>query len=126
MASRLFQFDYKYERDLVHIYAALTFDSSGDADLSDSKGVLSVDHDSAGQYTLHLKDNAYLFMHADFTYMNAGVPAAPIVVVEDEDVASSSDPTVTIQCYDLSTPSATDPGDGEIMLVHLVVRLAST
>lgn len=125
MASRLFQFQYSYERDLVHIHAKISIGATGAPTLSNAKGIASIIRNSAGNYTLTLKDNYYLFMglHAQFL-SNGGAPAAPIVAVDAEDV--DGDKTIDIVCYDADTPAATDPANGEVMLLHIILRSAST
>lgn len=127
MASSLFQFDYFYERDVVNVIAKITIGATGAPTLTQAKGIASITRNSAGNYTVALKDRAYLFlgMSCNFLVAAAAAPAAPIVTVVSETVNSSS-PAVVIQCFDADTPAATDPAEGEIMLLQLQVRLAST
>ena len=123
--SRLFQFRYSYERDLVDIFAKVTYGSSGAPTLSQAKGVVSITRDSAGKYTLVLKDNFYLFMNMQNTQVvSSGVPAAPIFHVVSETVNATTKNIVIQFLSDASV--ATDPASGEISLFHITCRNAST
>ncbi len=126
MASRLFQFQYSYERDLTHIVAKITIGSSGAPTLTNAKGIVSMTHTGTGAYTIVLKDNYYLFMSASASFISStSAPAAPSLNVVSETVNSSSAPSVLIQMRDIAGAAA-DPASTEVMLLHLVMRNAST
>lgn len=122
--SRLFQFSYSYERDLVRMPIKVSIGSSGAPTLSQAKGISSIVRNSAGNYTITLKDNFNLLMalHARFI-SGSSAPAAPGVNIVSESVSSSKQ--VIIQCRDLAGAAA-DPASGEVMLLELVMRNAST
>lgn len=126
MSSRLFQFRYSYERDLVDIQAKVTIGSSGAPTLTLAKGIVSITHNSTGNYTIVLKDNYYLLTDVKASFISgSSAPAAPIVNVVSEQVNNNSSPSLIIQCRNLSG-SATDPASGEVMLLHIQLRSAST
>lgn len=126
MASRLFQFDYKYERDLVRIVAKITIGNTGAPTLTNAKGIASMTRDAAGKYTVNLKDNYFLFMRANASFISGtSAPAAPSMNVVSEQVNSASAPKVVIQFRDIAG-SAADPASGEVMLLEIVMRMAST
>lgn len=124
MASRLFQFRYSYERDLCDIYAKISIGAAGAPTLVNSKGIVSMTRNSAGNYTIVLKDQFYLFMSAGASFLNATAPAAPGMYVVSEQVNSTTSPSLIVQFN--AAGSATDPGSGELMLLHIVCRSAST
>lgn len=124
--SRLFQFRYSYERDLVDIFAKVTFGASGAPTLSNAKGVTSITHNSAGKYTIVLKDNFNLLMSVTNSQMVAsGAPAAPNFYVVSETVNTVATKNIVIQFAD-SAGVATDPASGEVSRLHIVCRNAST
>ncbi len=125
MASRLFQFRYSYERDLCDIQAKVSIGASGAPTLSLAKGIVSMVHNSAGNYTISLKDQFYLLTDVKVSFISgSSAPAAPIVNVVSEQVNNAS-PSLIIQCRDLSGAAA-DPASGEVMLLHIQCRSSST
>ena len=126
MASRLFQFNYTYERDITRIHAKIAIGATGAPTLTLAKGIVSMTRTAAGAYTITLKDNYYLFMDAKATFISStSAPAAPNLNVVSETVNSSTSPQILIQFRDLSAV-ATDPASGETLLLELVFRNAST
>jgi len=122
--SRLFQFSYSYERDLAHIVPKISIGASGAPTIVNGKGVVSVVRNSAGNYTLTLKDPFYLLMGVSCTSISgSSAPAAPILNVVSETVNSTK--TIIIQLRD-SAGVATDPASGEILMMHILLRMAST
>lgn len=136
-SSRLFQFRYSYQRDLVDIHAKISFGASGAPTLvtassgqqgtvSLAKGIVSITRNSAGKYTLVLKDNYFQLMGMQAAFVGvSGVPAAPIVNVFSEQVSNVTTPSLIIQCLD-AAGAAADPDDTSSMLLHLVFMNAST
>lgn len=123
--SRLFQFRYSYERDLVDIFAKVTYGATGAPTLSQAKGVVSVTRNSAGKYTFVLKDNFYLFMGASHSFvLSSGAPASPLFNVVSETVNASTK-TIVIQ-FNSDASVATDPASGEVSLFQFTCRNAST
>lgn len=124
--SRLFQFRYSYERDLVDIYAKVTFGASGAPTLSNAKGVVSITRNSAGNYTLLLKDNFYLLMDAQAVFKSgSSAPAAPAMNIVSEQVNTVSAPQMVIQFRDIAAAAA-DPASGEVAYLKITCRNAST
>jgi hypothetical protein len=122
--SRLFQFSYSYERDLVRIPLKISIGSSGAPTVSNGKGLASIGRNSAGNYTLTLKDNFFLLMGLNARFLSgASAPAAPSVNIVSESVSSSKQ--IIIQCRDIAGAAA-DPASGEIMMLEVVCRNAST
>ena len=127
MASRLFQFRYSYERDVCEIMAKITIGASGAPTLTQAKGIVSMVRNSAGNYTLTLKDNYYLFLSAEANFISgSSAPAAPFLNVVSEQVSNATSPQVVLQFRNLAAAAATDPASGEVVLLRLVLRSAST
>lgn len=127
MASRLFQFRYSYERDVCEIMAKITIGASGAPTLTQAKGIVSMVRNSAGNYTLTLKDNYYLFLNAEASFISgSSAPAAPFLNVVSEQVSNATSPQVVLQFRDLAAAAATDPASGEVVLLKLSLRSAST
>ena len=122
--ARLFQFQYSYERDLVRMPIKITIGDTGAPTLTNGKGVVSVVRDSAGKYTITLKDNFNTMLAMSAT-INSGssAPTAPAINVVSQDVTTAK--TVVIQCRDIAAAAA-DPASGEIIMLELVMRNAST
>lgn len=128
MASRLFQNHYKYERDTVTITTCMTIGASGAPTLVPglNKGIVSITRDSAGTYTIKLKDNANKLISARMSVQNStGIPTAPIMGIKADNVISTSSPSIQVVMSNLSG-AATDPASGETVRIAIVVRLAST
>jgi len=126
MASRLFQFNYTYERDMVTIHAKVAIGASGAPTLNTtlSKGIVSITRNSAGQYTLVMKDQMNKLMSVEACVLSStGISASPNVGVKTDNVNGTT-PSVTIVCSTGGT--ATDPGSGETLLLTIHCRQAST
>lgn len=122
--SRLFQFAYSYERDLVRIPLKITIGATGAPTITNGKGLTSITRNAAGKYTLVLKDVYNLLMGVDAVFISStSAPAAPAVNIVSETVNSTK--TVVIQCRDIAA-AATDPASGEVMMLEIVCRNAST
>jgi hypothetical protein len=121
---RLFQFRYSYERDLTDLFAVITIAGSGVPTLAQGKGIASVTRNSAGDYTIALRDNFNLLMGMDSFVKNAtGVPTS-IIGLKTDSVSSSTAPLVRIVCSVAGTP--TDPVSGDTLYISLICRNAST
>lgn len=122
--GRLFQFRYSYERDLSDIMLKVSIGASGAPTIVNGKGVTSIVRNSAGNYSITLKDMHNVLMSTQTSFNSgASAPAAPLVNVQSETVNSTK--IVRIQCRDIAAAAA-DPASGEIMMIHLTVRDAST
>ena len=122
-SSRRFQFTYSYERDLVRLPLKISIGSSGAPTISNGKGLVSITRNSAGNYTLQLKDMFNVLMHVGMSIQSSSAPAAPIMHVVSETVNSTK--TIVIQCRD-AAGVATDPASGEKLMIEVVARNAST
>lgn len=126
MANRRFrsQFRYGMEAMTVELFAVVDIGVSGAPTLSRGLGIQGIVRDSAGQYTITLQDKYNSLLHVE-VMQNAGTSAmaAPLVSVEAEDVASAKTITLQYRAIDNSTP--TDPADGEIQMIKLVLRNSS-
>jgi len=122
---RLFQFRYSYERDVVDLMAKISIGAAGAPTISEAKGVLSVVRNSAGNYSINLVDNFNMLLNADANVISVAAPAAPLMNVASEQVSSSTAPRIVLQCRD-AAGAATDPASGEVLLVLIECRNAST
>jgi len=126
MARMKFQFRYSYERDLCDIQAKISIGAAGAPTLSLAKGILSMTRNSAGNYTIVLQEQFYLLTDVEASFISgSSAPAAPLVNVVSEQVNDSTSPSLIIQCRDISAAAA-DPASGEVMLLHIQCRSAST
>lgn len=125
MASTLYQFRYSYERDLVDIQAKIAIGASGAPTLTRARGIVSMTRNSAGNYTVVLKDRAFLFMVARASFISgSSAPAAPLMNVVSEQVNNST-PSLIIQFRDIAGAAA-DPASGEVLLLQIENRNSST
>jgi len=124
---RMFQFRYSVQRDIVDLTLKASIAAAGVPTLSttDAKGIASITRLGAGQYRISLQDNYQALMAASIIVMNATASAAPVSQLISEQVVSVSAPQVVIQLLDAAGVAA-DPDDGATLLVHLMLRNAST
>lgn len=126
MASRMFQFQYSYERDLAQLDLKINIGASGAPTVNLGKGLTSITRNSAGNYTLVLKDVHNKLMGVSAAFISgASAPAAPAINVVSEAVNTVGTQTVVIQCRN-AAGAATDPASGEVMLLQILCRDAST
>ena len=123
--SRLFQFRYSYERDLVDVYAKVSFGAAGAPTLQAGKGILSVSRISAGRFQINLKDNFNKLMFAQDTFQVAAGPAAPIMYIAADNSSLANSPNIIVQ-FSTSGGVATDPASGEVVYLEITLRNAST
>lgn len=123
-SSRLFQFRYSYERDLVDIMLKMSIGAAGAPTLLNSKGVTGVVRNSAGNYTISLKDNFNVLLAAEHSQVSSSAPAAPTMTVVTDSSNSQTAPLVIVQ-FSIGGV-ATDPANGEVQMIHLILRNAST
>lgn len=130
MADRNFARDQgSLEKGLITLFAHITFGATGAPTLVRGKGIASVTRDAEGKFTLALQDRYQRLLGAAATFVvDNGTPAAPNVHVVEDDSADASAPAVTVQCSAVTyvtDPSAgvelaaTDPGNGEAVLITL-------
>lgn len=123
---RLNQFRFSHEPALVDVFCRIAIGAAGAPTLIalQNRGVASVTRISAGRYSILLQDSYARFMHMHRSTINpAGVSAAPGTTVISESVATLASPTVVIECN--TGGVATDPGNGEMLLIQLVCKNSS-
>jgi hypothetical protein len=121
--SRLFQLQYTYERDMCTVFLKATIGASGAPTLVAQKGIVSMVRNSAGRYTITLKNNFNLFLDANYTAISpSAAPAAPGMYIVSETVNSTK--TIVIQMNNAGT--AADPANGETVCLSFQCRIAST
>lgn len=122
------QFNYSYSAKAVVLRAKISFGSSGAPTLvsNTGMGIASVVRNSAGDFTINLS-RAFGSLMSVNAIFNSGssLPAAPSVSIKSDAVATASAPAVEIVCSCLDTPAATDPADGEVMLLEIVLNDSS-
>lgn len=121
--SRLFQFRYSYQRDMVDIVARVAIGASGAPTLLAGKGIVSISRVSAGRYLVTLKDNFRKLAMVDQVAVSASAPAAPSMFVAVDNVSSATAPSITIQMN--AAGVATDPASGEVLLLRISTVNAS-
>lgn len=123
--DRLFQFQYSYERDLVDVLLKVSIGSSGAPTIVLGKGVTSITRNSAGKYTIVLKSNFNKLMDMDMVSISeTSAPAAPMMNIVSEDVAGTTK-AIVIQLRDIAAAAA-DPASGEVLMLRMKLRNAST
>lgn len=124
---RMFQFRLSLQRDIVDLTLKAAIGAAGAPTISttDAKGITSITRNSAGKYTILLQDNYAALMTASAVILNATAAAAPITQLISEQVSNSTTPQVVIQCLD-AAGAAADPDSGATLMVHLMLRNAST
>lgn len=123
---RLFQFRYSAERDVVELFLKVNIGASGAPTIDKGKGITSITRNSAGKYTIVLKDIFNCLLGVDSAFVSGtSAPAAPSVNVVSETVNTPATKNIVIQCRDIAA-SAADPASGEVMMLRLTMRNAST
>lgn len=124
---RFFQFRYSLQRDIVDLTCKAAIGASGAPTISttDAKGIASIARNSAGKYTILLQDSYAALMSASAIVLNATASAAPMVQLISEQVSNSTTPQVVVQFLD-PAGAAADPDSGATIMVHLMLRNAST
>ncbi len=122
---RLFQFRYSFERDVVELFAKVAIAGSGAPTLSEGKGIASIVHNSAGNYSITLQDNYNMLLDVSGQSISgSSAQAAPMMTVVSEAVASSK--IIILQYRAIDNSTATDPASGEVLLIRIACRNAST
>lgn len=123
---------FQLEKQVVRLYARVTFGATGapTLDTKNSKGVLSITRNSAGKYTLVFGTNSasldYYYkllgvkVEWDATGNSGTVPAAPLVYLTGNSVATASTCSLQLQCDNVSQV-ATDPASGEACLIEITL-----
>lgn len=121
--SNRFQFRTAYQRDLVDIFAQISFAALGAPTLVSGKGVKSVERLSAGLFRIHLRENfGGVMMVSSSPLLASGAPAAPHMVIRSvSNINDLSDPRVDIVMQD-SSGVATDPASGEQIMLQIILK----
>lgn len=144
MAQRLFTHQsYQAERNVVRLYAQLTFGSSGAVTLvtANSKGFCKATKNSTGKYTLQFGtvspgggvnaiDTYYKVLQMTPTWDATGnsgtAPAAPAVYLTDNSVGTAGSGSFQITCLAANGGSATNPASGENLFLEVEVGNSNT
>jgi hypothetical protein len=122
--DRLFQFQYAYQRDMVDIHLKVSIGASGAPTIVQGKGVSSISRTSAGLYVITLKSNFNLLMDMScHSISGSSAPAAPNMNIVSETVSSTK--IITMQLRDIAAAAA-DPASGEVLMISMKLRNAST
>lgn len=130
MANRnFFQFPKAYQRDIVSSFPQVSFGASGAPTLISavgginnamSKGIASISRLSAGKYRIVLQDNFGGLLMVRHVFQNATAPAAPGMYIVADNSSNLANPTIDIQFNAAGT--ATDPGNGEVVLMEIISK----
>lgn len=125
MANRQFtQFRLSLEKQVVELFAHVTFGSSGapTLDTATSKGITSITRNSAGLYTIVLQDTYVKLLGVDLSQLSgSSAQAAPFHTVVSQAVSTAATRTVVIQYRAVNNSTATDPASGEQAFVRITV-----
>ncbi len=124
MANRQFQqFSFTMEKFTVKLYAKVSIGSSGAPTLvsNQHKGIASIVHNSAGDYTITLQDNYYRLLNVTCAVQNAsGVPVAPNMGIKVDSVSSGS-----LEVVFSAAGTPTDPASGDSLFIEISLSNSS-
>jgi hypothetical protein len=115
------QFAYSYAGQRVTLMAQVGIGASGAPTIASrtGMGISSIVRASAGLYTITFTNPFAKLLNVQISSISgSSAPAAPVIGIVSQAVATSSAPTVVVQMRDLSGV-ATDPASGEILLVSI-------
>jgi len=124
------QFNFSNSAKPVTLRAKIAIGASGDPSIvsGTGMGIASVSRDSAGKFTIALSRPFHDLMSVHLMPIAAsaspGSCAAPVMNIISEDVANQSAPELKIRSNDY-TGVATDPAEGEVLLVEIVLNDSS-
>lgn len=121
--SNLFQFRQSYQRNLVDIFAQISFAALGVPTLVAGKGVSSIERVSAGLFNIHLREPFGGVMHVQqMPLLASGAPAAAQMVVRSvSNINTLSDPQIQVEFLD-AAGAAIDPASGEQVLMQIILK----
>lgn len=133
MANRFFnQFGKTLEKEVVSLYAHVTFGAAGapTLDAVNSKGIVSITKQATGKYRIVFgtsaasKDSYYKFFFARQVFLKSSAPAAPSMYI------TSLQHNVVANCYidvqfATSAGVSTDPASGEEVYMEFVLGNSS-
>lgn len=118
MANRWFnQFQGTLEKGVVTLFLDVAIGATGAPTLSRGKGVASIARSGAGTYLVTLQDKYVRLLSFGHARLVDGDPAGPLVNLLAEDVASAK--TLSFQCNAVDGTTATDPAEGERVLLRI-------
>lgn len=125
---RFFQFRFSAEAQVVDLWCNISIGASGAPTLTENKnkGISSITRVSAGIYDIFLSDNYTRLLNAQAAVLvSSGVPTAPIMnVITDSSAAAT--PKIRVQFSNVAaSPAATDPANGDVLLVQLTLKNSS-
>lgn len=128
MAQQMgFQFRYSFERDVYEIFLKVAIGSSGAPTIQLGKGVTSITHNSTGNYTIVLgKTYNKLLDVTSMSISGSSAQAAPIMNVVSETVNTAATKNIILQYRAIDNTTAADPASGEVLMIRIALRNAST
>lgn len=121
MANRFFQqFRYSLEKQVVDLYAHVSFGSSEEAlvDFSRSKGIKSMTRTGTGAYDIVLQDSYQRLLVANVIFKDLAPTRQMFLVSDASNVLPA--PTISVQFRDASDNTA-DPGIGSQIWLQLTL-----
>jgi hypothetical protein len=122
------QFSYSHCAAQVNLFAKISIGATGAPTIvsGTGTGISSIVRNSAGDYTINLSNpyNTLLGVDAVFHGNGGAAPAAPLVSIKTDAVATASAPAVEILCTN-SAGTATDPANGETIYLSILLNRSS-
>lgn len=124
MNRRTYQIHSAFEALTVRLFMNVAIGAAGAPTLTSNqnKGIASITHNSAGNYTIVLQDKYTRLLSAQCVSLAAATADAPDMTVLDDGSADAS-PSITIELSAAGTP--TDPASGEVLLIELCMKNSS-
>lgn len=134
MANRRYrsQFRFSMHKDVVDIFAHVTFGVAGapTLDTANSPGIVSVTRNSTGNYTFVFGTNSQLaldtynyLLRIGATFQSSSAPAAPSVYITNNSISTVGVASITLQFN--AAGVATDPASGEQVFLDFILRNSS-
>lgn len=118
-----YQFHNSFVPNLTCLYLKATIGASGAPTINalQSMGIDSVSRVSAGKYLITLNKSYQSLRHAKSCFIASGGAAAPDLSVDTDAVRSAGTLTVLTQSGGVNT----DPAQGEVMLIEIMLKDSS-
>lgn len=124
MNRYLTQFPLTFEKKVVNVFAKVTFGASGapTLDKANSKGIVSVTRNSAGDYTFvfgtqaGMLDTYVKLLGVTHVFKNTSAPASPAMFIKNDSTGTAG--TCSMEVVFNSAGTATDPASGEVLLMQ--------
>lgn len=127
MANRyLYQFRGSFEPGIVTIYGKISFGATGAPTLvsGQNRGISTIVRNSAGNYTITLMDSYVRTLGVSHNYLESTAPAAPALFMTADNVATLATPTIIVVTNAAGT--ATDPANGDVMMIRIDLKNSSS